>query len=143
MSGVWMLQLGDGGVERSAKDVSLVEVSPVLESLVAGGRYQLELGCDDAKLVVNSGGQNRWLVRYSAPPVGAWVSCTKGRHDLPAQTLVIDGRRRTVPASWVTSLDDARMALEDFIEGATRSGRLAWVPYPFPSLPSPPAPWLG
>ena len=129
MAGVWIHQRGEGGAERWDENLSVDEVGQRLDSLIASGACHLDFGCEDARLAVDSGGRNWCLVRYSAPPVGAWVSFTMGRQDLPEHTIEVDGRVRGVPATWVASSDDARAAVEDFIDGATRSGRLAWVPY--------------
>ena len=65
-----------------------------LDSLIASGACHLDFGCEDARLAVDSGGRNWCLVRYSAPPVGAWLSFTKGRLDLPEHTIAVDGRVR-------------------------------------------------
>ncbi len=129
VAGVWIHQRGEGGAERSDEYVSVDEVKSALDSLIASGACHLDFSCEDARLAVDSGGRNWCLVRYSAPRVGAWVSFNKGSLELPEHTIEVDGRVRSVPASWAASSDDARAAVEDFIDGATRSGRLAWVPY--------------
>ena len=87
-----------------------------------------ELTYFDTHLAIRALPDHRYLVEYSDPAVGTWVAERRAHAYEPRRCVVIDDREWLLREAQLVTQADALNALEDFLDEATRSGRLALSP---------------
>ena len=82
-----------------------------------------ELAYIDTCLVIRALRDHRYLVEYSDPAIGTWVAERGAYARQPPLSVFIGDRERLLRGTQLMTQADALHALEDFLDGGTRSGR--------------------